>query len=148
MRLSYEDKCLLIMLGRAAIMRHLLPEKSFMRPLKEIPAPLRVKCGAFVSLYVEDNLRGCIGTFTEDEPLFKNVRRMAVSAASNDSRFFPILAEEVDQLRIEISVLSPRQAINGPDEIEIGLHGIYIQQGMNRGTLLPQVAVTQCWNVE
>ncbi len=73
---------------------------------------------------------------------------MAHSAAFSDSRFSPIEASELVQLKIEISVLSPRKRISGPGEIVIGTHGIFMQDGPDRGTLLPQVALTQHWNAE
>ena len=73
---------------------------------------------------------------------------MAVSAAFGDSRFSSIQDSELPKLELEISVLSPRQKITDPSEIVIGRHGIYIKLGSNRGTLLPQVAVTQNWTVE
>ncbi|MCP4312711.1 MAG: AmmeMemoRadiSam system protein A [Bacteroidetes bacterium] len=147
MSFSAEHKQILIAIARDEIHSHLLPGGKHKTTDREIPAELKTKCGAFVSLYVDGKLRGCIGTFSEDDPLFRNIRGMALSAALHDSRFTPIGAEETDQMKIEISVLSPRKSIEGPDEIEIGRHGIYIQQGMKRGTLLPQVAVSQQWNV-
>ena len=73
---------------------------------------------------------------------------MAISAATDDSRFSSIHASELSQLELEISILTPRQRINDPSEIIIGRHGIYIKLGGNRGTLLPQVAVTQGWTVK
>lgn len=109
---------------------------------------LKRRCGAFVSVYVDQKLRGCIGTFSEEDPLYKNVIRMAVSAATSDNRFNPIIPEELSRLVLEISVLSPRQRIYDPSEIEIGKHGIYIKQGSSRGTLLPQVAVKQLWSAK
>lgn len=114
----------------------------------EIPDSLKTKCGVFVSLYVEDKLRGCIGTFSEGDPLHHNVKKMALSAAFHDTRFSPLRIDETDKLKIEINVLSPRKLISGPDEIEIGRDGIYIEYGMNRGTFLPQVAVKEQWNAE
>ncbi len=114
----------------------------FNPPLSE---KLRSFCGTFVSLYVDEDLRGCIGTFSEEEPLYKNVMQMAVSAACNDSRFYAIQAEELERLELEISVLSPRQKIRDHSEIVIGLHGIFIRHGSRRGTFLPQVAVAQNW---
>ncbi|MCK4881241.1 MAG: AmmeMemoRadiSam system protein A, partial [Bacteroidales bacterium] len=109
---------------------------------------LEIRCGAFVSLYVDHHLRGCIGTFSEEEPLYKNVTKMAVSAAIDDSRFTSIHPDELSRLELEISILTPRQRIYDPSEIVIGKHGIYIKHGANRGTLLPQVAVKQDWSIK
>lgn len=146
MILSTENKKTLICIARDEIVSHLRDEGK--KTDEELPRVLRTKCGAFVSIYVHDKLRGCIGTFSEEEPLVVNVKRMALSAALKDSRFTPISGEEIDQINIEISVLSPRKKIEGPGEIEIGRHGIFIERGLNRGTLLPQVAVNQGWTVE
>lgn len=148
MMLSENDKCLLLRLARQRITSYLLKKRRFEDPESDIPVSLSVKCGAFVSLYVEDHLRGCIGTFSEEYSLHTNVKNMALSAATTDSRFLPVTAGELEGMKIEISVLSPRQRISGPEEINIGKHGIFIQQGVNRGTLLPQVAVNQGWDVE
>ena len=146
--LTDRDKCELIRAARSRIEEHLAPETRSAPAVKTSRSSLRVRCGAFVSLYIKGKLRGCIGTFSENDPLFTTVQNMALSAATTDSRFSPVTGEELDDLKIEISVLSPKTQISGPEEIILGKHGIYIQQGMNRGTLLPQVAVNQNWNVE
>ncbi len=122
--------------------------KSPSSPLKGLTETLEIRCGAFVSLYVDHHLRGCIGTFSEEEPLYKNVTKMAVSAAIDDSRFTSIHPDELSRLELEISILTPRQRIYDPSEIVIGKHGIYIKHGANRGTLLPQVAVKQDWSIK
>jgi AmmeMemoRadiSam system protein A len=117
--------------------RRKLPEKFELDPL------LRSKRGVFVSVYVNRDLRGCIGTFSESEPLYENVHQMALQAALEDNRFRPIKEDELDDLKVEISVLTPRVKIEGPEEIEIGKHGVYLIHGIRRATLLPQVAVQQ-----
>jgi AmmeMemoRadiSam system protein A len=148
MILSTQAKCILIRLARHRINAHLLPLVYAEKSASSSPESIRVQCGAFVSLYVKDKLRGCIGTFSEDKPLYVNVEEMALSAATTDSRFAPVVADELEDLKIEISVLSPRVKISGPEDIILGKHGIYIRQGTNRGTLLPQVAINQKWSVE
>lgn len=148
MNLSNENKKMLIGIARHEILKTLLVERKGKNFKEKISGELETKCGAFVSLYVAGNLRGCIGTFSEEETLIRNVKRMALAAAKHDSRFTPVNADETAQMKIEISVLSPRESICGPEEIEIGKHGIFIEQGMNRGTLLPQVAVKQGWTAE
>jgi AmmeMemoRadiSam system protein A len=117
-------------------------------PVQPDSGILSVHCGVFVSLYVDRKLRGCIGTFSEEESLHTNLMRMAVSAATSDSRFSPIERSELDNLTCEISLLTPREQIFSKKEIVLGKHGIYIQSGSHRGTLLPQVAVQQNWSVE
>jgi uncharacterized protein len=98
------------------------------------------RCGAFVTLHVQRRLRGCIGVIEAEEPLGDIVVRCAASAALQDPRFSPIRAEELGDLRIEISLLSQPLPIR-LEEIEIGRHGLLITQGPQRGLLLPQVAV-------
>jgi hypothetical protein len=97
---------------------------------------------------VDDKLRGCIGTFSEEDTLFEHVRQMALSAATADYRFSPIKVDELKKMQIEISVLSPRKRIYNANEIVPGVHGIYMIKGFNRGTLLPQVALKQGWSAE
>ena len=142
---SGQEKRTLLSLAGRAIAERINFRSTTYSSSSDLSENLQSGCGAFVSVYVDEKLRGCIGTFSEEEPLYKNVTRMAVSAASEDSRFKPIHFNELDRLVLEISVLTPRQRISDPSEIVIGLHGIYIKQGSNRGTLLPQVAVTQDW---
>jgi AmmeMemoRadiSam system protein A len=148
MSFSSIQKRLLIELAREKILQVLMPEYKRGKQERIIPEALWVKCGAFVSLYVDNKLRGCIGTFSEEEPLYATIKRMAHSAATSDSRFLPIKAEEVVKLKIELSILSPRLLVTGIEKIEIGKHGIYMELGTNRGTLLPQVAVDQGWTTE
>jgi len=102
--------------------------------------------GCFVTLHKRGRLRGCIGIFEGREPLWRNVEEMAVQAAFNDPRFTPLAREEFDETDIEISALTPLRRIDSVDEIKVGEHGIYITRGVNRGVLLPQVAVEQGWD--
>ncbi len=101
---------------------------------------LQAKLGVFVSVYIRKELRGCIGTFAETDPLTHNIREMAIQAAFEDRRFKPIDNDELKDLKVEISVLSKRRRIYSPEEIEIGKHGIYLIHEIRRATLLPQVA--------
>jgi AmmeMemoRadiSam system protein A len=144
MILTEDDKTLLLSVARRAIENHLIGAEG--PPLPDFPGNLKVKCGAFVSLYCKGRLRGCIGTFAEDEELHRVINRMALAAAFSDTRFSPVGENELGDLKIEISVLSPRKPVSGPDEIVIGKHGIYMKSGHRRGTLLPQVAIKEGWN--
>ncbi|MCW3787392.1 AmmeMemoRadiSam system protein B [Plebeiibacterium sediminum] len=114
----------------------------------ETPQELLNFNSAFVSVYVSGDLRGCIGQFDADIGLVDLVRRNAVSAAFDDNRFLPVEVEELDDLNIEISVLTPKKKITNIDEIVLGKHGVFIQKGWNRGTFLPQVAEKTNWNIE
>ena len=108
---------------------------------------LNEKRGAFVTLHDRKHcLRGCIGTFISDRPLYETIREMAVQAAFHDPRFMPLEEGELNGIHIEISVLYPLKEVKDVHEIEVGRHGIYTIKGMHCGTLLPQVAVECCWD--
>ena len=106
------------------------------------------KCGAFVSLHKHGRLRGCIGHFGEDVPLHEVVAEMARSAAFGDPRFQPVTRDELDDIDIEISVLTPMRRIQSLDEFQLHKHGIYIRKGYRSGTFLPQVADEVNWTKE
>ena len=116
-------------------------------PMQEYPM-LSKKCGAFVSLHKHGHLRGCIGHFGEDTPLYEIVAEMARAAAFEDPRFMPVSREELDAIDIEISVLTPMRRIQSLDEFELHRHGIYIRKGYRSGTFLPQVADEANWTKE
>ena len=109
---------------------------------------LKQKCGAFVSLHKHGRLRGCIGHFGEDVPLHEIVAEMARAAAFEDPRFMPVTADELSDIDIEISVLTPMRRIQSLDEFELHRHGIYIRKGYRSGTYLPQVADEVNWTKE
>ena len=109
---------------------------------------LNSKCGAFVSLHKHGRLRGCIGHFGEDYPLHEIVAEMARAAAFEDPRFMPVTKDELDDIDIEISVLTPMRRIKSLDEFELHRHGIYIKKGRRSGTFLPQVADEVNWTKE
>ena len=109
---------------------------------------LKEKCGAFVSLHKQGRLRGCIGHFGEDVPLYEIVAEMARAAAFEDPRFQPVTHDELDDLDIEISVLTPMRRIQSLDEFQLHKHGIYIKKGYRSGTFLPQVADEVNWTKE
>ena len=121
------------------------------KPIPIFNAPssiLSAKCGAFVSLHKQGHLRGCIGHFGEDTPLHEIVAEMARAAAFEDPRFMPVTRDELDELDIEISVLTPMRRIQSLDEFELHRHGIYIRKGYRSGTFLPQVADEVNWTKE
>ena len=113
-----------------------------------IHSSLNQKCGAFVSLHKHGHLRGCIGHFGEDYPLHEIVAEMARAAAFEDPRFMPVTRDELNDLDIEISVLTPMRRIQSLDEFELHRHGIYIKKGYRSGTFLPQVADEVNWTKE
>jgi AmmeMemoRadiSam system protein B/AmmeMemoRadiSam system protein A len=117
---------------------------------KENDSGLNRELGAFVTLTKNGDLRGCIGVFTGDvdEPLYRVVSEMAISAAANDPRFNPITESELDKLDYEISVLSPLKKVASWKDIEIGKHGVRIVRGSRSGVFLPQVATENNWDLD
>ncbi len=105
--------------------------------------------GAFVTVKKEGRLRGCIGRIIGDAPLYRIVRDMAVAAVSKDPRFPPVKTDELDELEVEISVLSRPRPIRDIGDIVLGKHGVIVSQGLfHRGVFLPQVAEEFNWNRE
>ena len=146
--LTDNDKIALLTEARSALEK-LLWEREISRPdLKSCSDAVNAHCGAFVTLNKRGKLRGCIGRIEADEPLLKTVHDMTLSAALNDYRFPPVTAEELDEIDIEISVLSPLKKIRDVSEIELGKHGIYLVQGRSSGVFLPQVAEETGWDLE
>lgn len=142
--LNDEGQRRLLQVARQAIGNRLRSGQASVTPATE--AALQAHNGCFVTLKERGQLRGCIGVFTSTQPLWLTVAEMATAAAINDPRFPPLAAAELTDIRIEISVLSPLHRIADVDEIEVGRHGIYLEQGRKRGVLLPQVASEYHWD--
>lgn len=141
--LAASDRTALLAVARSAVLHHLglgpapaLPERG----------PLAASRGAFVTLHLDGELRGCIGTFQPLGTLARTAAAMAVRAASEDPRFPPVRAEEVARLHFRISALGPTRPVSGISEIEVGRHGLLVRKGWHRGALLPVVAVEQGWD--
>ncbi len=143
--LSIDAKKTLLKIARDTISYklRLIPKLEFPEVMEE---SLKEKRGAFVTLHIEGYLRGCIGNFVSDEPLYKLVSEMAVNAAFADPRFNPLTKGELDRIDIEISALTPLTQVNDVEEICVGKHGIYLIKDCNRGVLLPQVATEYGWD--
>ncbi len=104
--------------------------------------------GAFVTLRNGGQLRGCIGLFEPKEPLYKVIGEMAIAAATEDSRFTPVTGGELEKIKIEISVMTPKKRIDDWEKIEPGKQGVVVQKGQYSGTFLPQVATETGWSKE
>jgi AmmeMemoRadiSam system protein A len=144
--LSEASKQLLLKIARDAITAHL--EKRPPTQFKIEDRELLRNQGAFVTLHKEKQLRGCIGHVISYQPLYKTVAEVAVAAATRDPRFPPLALEETPAIELEISVLSPLERVGRIEEIEVGVHGLYLKRGDKSGLLLPQVAVEYGWNRE
>jgi AmmeMemoRadiSam system protein A len=141
--LSKEERDYLLATARNAILAALgLPRID----MDSLSSPnLRSRRGAFVTLKNSGQLRGCIGHIEGSQPLTLTIEAMAKAAALQDPRFQPLTADEVSSTQIEISILTQLEQISRPEEIEVGKHGLVVEQGHNRGLLLPQVAVEYNW---
>jgi AmmeMemoRadiSam system protein A len=119
------------------------------KPASDDP-DLNAPCGCFVTLKNHGNLRGCIGQFVSNEPLIELIADMARASSTGDPRFMgnPITPDELDDLDIEISVLSPLKATDDPLSLRLGTDGIYIKKGRVSGCFLPQVATETGWAKE
>lgn len=144
--LSGNDKQILLQAARRSIEASVLG-KSLPR-VNVTSEVLLQMCGAFVTIHKHSNLRGCIGYIESAKPLIETVIDVAAKAALEDPRFSPVIAEELSELELEISVLTPLKHLDDINEIIIGKHGLMIELGAYRGLLLPQVATAYGWDVE
>lgn len=145
--LTREEKDLLHDLARDAI----LIELKGLKRKKEVPnlppnSILREERGIFVTLKKKGMLRGCIGRISSDIPLYQLVTEIARASAFEDPRFSPLGPQELDDIEIEISVLTPFEQIKDTNEIEVGRDGIFVRKGFHSGLLLPQVAIEWDWD--
>jgi AmmeMemoRadiSam system protein A len=139
---SEEERGILLRLAHDSISSALQSRELALDP----PTPhLGEARGAFTSLYLDNELRGCVGYALPSSSLYRAVAETARAAAFEDTRFSPVTADEAQHLQIELSILSRPHAIH-PDAIEIGRHGLVITQNGRRGLLLPQVAVEHKWD--
>jgi len=143
-KLSIEEQKYLLQVAREAIISKLLNKDLTKK--KFYSDRFNEKCGTFVTITKNKQLRGCIGLMTSDYPLPETIARMAESAATSDSRFSPLKIDELNDFNLEISVLSPFETITDVEKIVVGLHGLYISSDEKHGLLLPQVAVENKWN--
>lgn len=140
---SDSDRKLLLDLARAAIAAHVTGAPLPAPPLDGV---LARRGGAFVTIHNHGDLRGCIGHVDANDPLGRVVPQCAVAACSSDPRFPAITAAELPHIDLELSLLGPLEAVSIVDEIEVGRHGLVVEQGWRRGLLLPQVATEWNWD--
>ena len=130
--------------------RRAIAAKLEERPLEALACPgaLGEPAAAFVTIRLDDRLRGCIGSVGDDEPLAEVVARCAADAATRDPRFPPLPPSDLPRVRLEISVLTPFRRVDDPAETEVGRHGVMVERGRRRALLLPQVAGEWGWDRE
>lgn len=144
--ISKDNKNKLLTIAHNAILKHLglndaLGSIENLDDLKQFNS-------AFVSTYVDGKLRGCIGQFSSERELPDLIASLAVTSAFNDDRFPPLTVKELNNLSIEISVLTPMRRIDCIEDIELGKHGVHLEKDGKKGTFLPQVAIKTGWNLE
>jgi len=144
MNLTKKEKMILLEIARESIKSAVLGIKPNIPTINDVI--LNEKCGAFVTITLSGKLRGCIGNIRAVNPLWETVKTMAKEAALNDPRFYPLTPRDIENIEIEISVLSPFKLINNINEIIIGKHGLFIKKGFYQGLLLPQVATDYNWD--
>lgn len=142
---TIEQQTTLLTLARNTIKTYLQTGKTL--AFTNADPVLEQPLGAFVTLHKQKQLRGCIGRFESDQPLYRVVQDMAVAAATQDGRFSPVTAPELAGLQIEISVLSPLRKGTW-QEIELGKHGVQVVSGLRCGVFLPQVATETGWDLD
>ncbi len=146
--LSRDDKKVLLEIARTTMDSNIRKGKIQEVDENSYSKSIQTHAGAFVSLHKDGKLRGCIGRFQPNKPLYELVRDLAISASTKDYRFKPVESGELENIELEISVLTPLEKITDPEEIKLGEHGIYIKKGSSSGTFLPQVATQTGWNLE
>ncbi|MGD0029525.1 MAG: TIGR00296 family protein [Candidatus Bathyarchaeia archaeon] len=155
--LSQKDGEFLVKLARSAVEQYLKTRKSVAVP-EGISERLKQPCGVFVTINSvkkgEKELRGCIGLPYPTDPLAQAVIQSAISSATEDPRFYPLSASELDNVVFEVSVLTPPQKVEAkkardyPSRIKVGEDGLIVERGIYKGLLLPQVPVEWNWDEE
>jgi AmmeMemoRadiSam system protein A len=140
---SETDRQLLVQLARGALVSKVTGTTLPALQPSEVTGR---RAGAFVTLHRHSELRGCIGHVDPDEPLGHVISRCAMAAAAADPRFPPVVAAELNEIAIELSILGPLELVTTLEDIEVGRHGLVIESGWNRGLLLPQVATEWRWD--
>ncbi|MCX5687631.1 MAG: AmmeMemoRadiSam system protein B [Candidatus Omnitrophica bacterium] len=142
--LNKEEKKKLLEIARLSVIEAVTGKRQFLPNVTE--ERLKENCGAFVTIKENSQLRGCIGYIQAVKPLYETVKDVAKSAAVNDYRFNPVSQDELDKIKLEISVLTPFKRIKDISEVEVGKHGLYMKKGLDSGLLLPQVATEYNWD--
>ncbi len=143
--LSATDRAALLGIARGAVLSRL-----GIAPAPALPTsgPLAEPRGAFVTVHVAGDLRGCIGSLRPSGTLAETVSRMAVAAASEDPRFLPVRADEIAELQVAVSVLAPPYRLDDRRSVKVGTHGLIVRRDWHRGALLPKVAVEHGWDAD
>ena len=139
---SQEERDFLVRLAHESIVSELEGREPNVSAVSE---HLKETRGAFTTLYLDGEVRGCVGFVYAAAPLYQTILETARAAAFQDTRFLPVTTEEAERLQVVINILSPLTTIR-PEEIEIGTHGLLVSLGTARGLLLPEVATEHGWD--
>jgi AmmeMemoRadiSam system protein A len=137
-----EERTVLLKLAHDAIASELEAREISLDPPSDHLAQPR---GAFTTLYCRSNLRGCVGYLFPTCSLYQTVAETARAAAFSDTRFWPLRRDELAELEISLSILSPLKPTH-PEEVAVGRHGLVVTLGERRGLLLPQVPIEHGWD--
>jgi len=140
MELNDDIKTILLKIARESI-EAIFSGAGLQLPDFELFPILNSRSGAFVTLTINKKLRGCIGYIISDRPLHETIKDAAVQASQHDPRFAPVKEEELDKIKIEISILSEPFPMVSYDDIVLGKHGLILEENGQRGLLLPQVPI-------
>ena len=144
--LNTTQKKRLLEIARKTIQEYVTSGKKL--DFSEDDPQLKTISGAFVTIHKQGELKGCIGNIIGQKPLFETIRDMAIESATGDPRFEPVTKDELKDIEIEISVLSPLKKIEDTFEFQLGVHGVLVRKGFSQGVFLPQVAVETGWSKE
>ncbi len=144
--LNKEQRARALKIARDSI--YIFLKNGPLEKLNETDKAFQEICGAFVTLHKHGQLRGCIGTIIGTQALYLTIRDMAREAATADPRFPPVTSSELNDIEIEISVLSPLVKVRSAEEIKIPGHGVLVKRGFQSGVFLPQVADETHWSKE
>lgn len=142
-RLKETDKWLLLHTARESVHEGLRTDRPFAPELHEYPEHLLLACSSFVTLIQDNNLRGCIGCFRTERPLVQDIAANAFTAAFRDSRFAPLTHRDLNDIEIEVSLLTPPARISVASEQEalerlsVGKDGLILEVGHYSAVFLP-----------
>src|SRR5438477_8865119 len=136
----------LLVFAKRALENVLLQVKTTFPPLVSLPSELSQPAALFVTLRTGPALRGCLGNLESNQPLAHEVMETTIRSATEDPRFESLTIDDLTSLTIEISVLSPFQRVNSPDDIIPGQHGVMVRRGFQKGLYLPQVWNETAWD--
>jgi AmmeMemoRadiSam system protein A len=142
--LSKMEKLEILGLARKSMAGYI--ENGIILKYKTADMYIKQHAGAFVTIHKDGRLRGCIGMIESNQPLYETIIEMSIEASTGDPRFEPVKTGELNDIEIEVSVLSHPQKISSLDEIILGRHGVIVRRGRLSGVFLPQVATETGWS--